>query len=90
MSVTTVRLRPEVEKDLETMADESRRSKSWLINEAVSHYITEHKLQQDRWQQTLQAMESVAQGKVLSGDKVHAWLQSWGTKDEQIPPELDE
>lgn len=90
MSVTTVRLRPEVEKSLEAIADESRRSKSWVINEALSQYISERKVQQVRWRQTLEAMESVAQGQVVAGEKVHAWLQSWGTQDEITPPQVDE
>jgi predicted transcriptional regulator len=31
-------------------------------------------------------MESVAQGRVVSGEAVAAWLQSWGTDKELSPP----
>jgi len=41
---------------------------------------------QIRWQETLEAMESVAQGRVIPGDAVHAWLESWGSADELPPP----
>lgn len=86
MSATTVRLRPEVEQDLEAMATSSRRSKSWLINEALHDYIQHKKAEQARWNETVQAMESVARGHVASGESVHAWLESWGTPDEHQPP----
>jgi predicted transcriptional regulator len=39
MSVTTVRLQPEVESGLEAMADKLSRSKSWLINQALREYL---------------------------------------------------
>jgi len=39
-----------------------------------------------RWQETLSAMESVAQGRVVSGETVHTWLQSWGSDNELSPP----
>lgn len=76
MSVTAVRLRPEVGKNLKAMADESRRSKSWLINEALRQYIANRKTQQDRWEQTLQAMEPVAQGKVVPGEIVYCQIRT--------------
>ena len=36
MSVTSVRLPPEVEEKLAAVAERARRTKSWLINEAVA------------------------------------------------------
>jgi predicted transcriptional regulator len=39
-----------------------------------------------RWQETLEAIESVAQGRVVPGEAVHAWLSSWGSPDELPPP----
>lgn len=89
MSVTTVRLKPEVEEGLENMADDLQRSKSWLINQAVLEFIQRRKHEQMRWQETLEAMESVAKGQVVSGDRVHAWLNSWGDSNELFPPEVE-
>lgn len=45
-----------------------------------------HQQEQTRWQETLKAMESVAQGRVVSGEAVHDWLRSWGTTSELSPP----
>ena len=90
MSVTTVRLQPEVEEGLEAMAGKLHRTKSWLINQALREFLERQEQEQVRWQETLQAMESVAQGKVTSGEAVHAWLRSWGSADELAPPKAGE
>ena len=90
MSVTTVRLQPELEENLGAMAEKLHRSKSWLINQALREYIQRQEQEQLRWQETVQAMESVARGDVVSGEAVHAWLRSWGTSSELQPPKVSE
>ena len=86
MSVTTVRLKPEVEESLNAVAGKLQRSKSWVINQALSEFAERQLLEQSRWQETLKAMESVAQGKMVSSAAVHTWLQSWGSSDELQSP----
>lgn len=86
MSVTTVRLQAEVEQHLEAIASRLHRSKGWVINQALSEYIERQQLEQERWKQTLEAMESAAQGKVVDASEVHSWLNSWGTENEQDAP----
>ncbi|MFP6849979.1 MAG: ribbon-helix-helix protein, CopG family [Pseudomonas sp.] len=88
MSVTTVRLQPELEESLGAMAEKLHRSKSWLINQALREFFARQELEQGRWQETLQAMEAVAQGKVVSAEAVNTWLQSWGSDNELSPPKL--
>lgn len=83
MSVTTVRLQADIEKELNAIAKRLARSKGWVINQALSEYIAKQQLEQERWQQTLEAMESAAQGKVVDAHEVHEWLRSWGTENEQ-------
>jgi predicted transcriptional regulator len=86
MSVTTFRLQADIEKNLEAIAGRLNRSKSWVINQALREFIQRQELEQVRWQQTLRAMESVAQGKVVSAEAVHTWLRSWGSDSELPPP----
>lgn len=88
MSVTTVRLQPDIELDLQRVIHSTHRSKNWLINQAIREFIDRQNLEQQRWNETLQAIESVAQGKVVTGERVTAWLQSWGTDKELQPPEV--
>ncbi|MGH8085990.1 MAG: hypothetical protein ACREPV_12055 [Lysobacter sp.] len=49
---------------------------------------TRASLEQVRWQETLEAMASVGQGKLVAGDVVHAWLDSWGSAGELPPPRI--
>lgn len=86
MSVTTVRLQADIEKHLEAIASRLQRSKGWVINQALTEYIEKQQLDMDRWQQTLEAMESAAKGNVVDADDVHDWLGSWGTGNEQKAP----
>jgi predicted transcriptional regulator len=88
MTVTTVRLQPEVEEGLEEIAGKLNRTKSWVINQALREFLEKQDLDQERWNETLEAMEAVAQGRVVSGEAVHAWLASWGDADELPPPKV--
>jgi predicted transcriptional regulator len=87
MSVTTIRLQPDIENDLQSVINSSHRSKNWLINQAIREFIDRQSLEQKRWSETLDAMGSVASGLVVDGEQVHTWLQSWGTDKELSPPE---
>lgn len=87
MAITTVRLQNEIEDQLDTLAKKLKRSKGWVINEALSEYLSKQEREQERWKQTLAAMESVAQGKIVDGNEVHDWLNSWGTQNELQAPE---
>ena len=60
-----------------------------MANQAVKEFIGRQELEKQRWQETLQAMESVAQGKVVSGESVHEWLGSWGSSNELLPPKVN-
>lgn len=86
MSVTSVRLQADVEQGLERVAGRQRRSKSWVINQALREYVQRETREDERWQQTLQAFDDVAAGRVLPAKDVSAWLRSWGTPKESRPP----
>ena len=86
MSVTTVRLQAEIERHLDAIANRLHRSKGWVINQALAEYIEKQQCEQERWRQTLDAMESATRGNVVDGEKVHEWLESWGTENEQEAP----
>lgn len=90
MTVTTIRLQPEVERGLEAMSDKLHRSKNWLINQAIREFVARQELELSRWKETLTAVESVARGKVVSGEAVHDWLASWGLPNELSPPQADQ
>jgi predicted transcriptional regulator len=86
MAVTSIRLQSDLEKSLEEMAHRMNRSKNWLINQAVREFLQREALEQQRWRETLEALESADKGKVVEGETVHAWLESWGEDNEGVPP----
>ena len=86
MSVTSIRLQSDLENSLDQLAAKLSRSKNWIINEALKAYILTQQQDEQRWKETLSAVASVQAGKVVDGDKVHAWLDSWGTDNELPAP----
>lgn len=86
MSITSVRLQADVERDLRRIADRQRRSKSWVINQALREYVQRETADGERWQQTLEALDDVAAGRVVPAKAVYAWLNSWGAAAETKPP----
>lgn len=86
MSITSVRLQPDVQEGLEGIAQKLQRSKSWLINQAVREYIDRTEAGAARWTATLDALESLAAGRVVEEEAVHDWLRTWGTAEEMPAP----
>lgn len=86
MAVTSVRLAPEIEQKLQAVAGRARRSKSWLINEAVKDYLQRLGENERRWVETVEALASVRDGRVVDGDEMMAWIASWGRQEEKKPP----
>lgn len=86
MAVTSVRLSPELEEQLASVAERARRTKSWLIQEAVRDYLDRMGQDERRWADTLEALASVKAGRVVAGDEMMDWIASWGKKAEKKPP----
>jgi predicted transcriptional regulator len=86
MGITSVRLQEDVKRDLERVAERQRRSKSWVINQAVREYARREASEDERWRETLEALDDVAAGRVLPARDVHTWLRNWGTPNESRPP----
>lgn len=86
MSRANVKIDDELDQPLEAATREVRRSKTWIVNEALREYFERQAVEQQRWQDTLEALEDIRMGHVIDGDKVDAWLESWGTDNELEPP----
>lgn len=89
MSVTSVRLQPQIEQNLEAIAAKLQRSKNWVINQAIEEFVQKQEAEQQRWQETLQALDAVSQGRVIAGEDVHSWLKSWGSDHELPAPKIN-
>ena len=86
MGITSVRLSDDIDNPLETLSKQLDRSKNYLINQAVKEYLARRLMDDARWQDTLEALNSLESGKFIEEDAVNTWLNSWGTKTRQSPP----
>lgn len=86
MSITSVRIPDDMERPLESLSKKLDRSKSYLINQAIKEFIARQSLEDSRWQETLEALESIKAGKSIDEEDVNAWLNSWGTGDHKSAP----
>ena len=86
MGVTSVRLQPEIEDPLDKLAKKLDRSKNYLINQAIKEFLARKSLEDERWAETLEAIDSVRSGKLIDEKAVNDWLESWGAENELDPP----
>lgn len=85
MAMTSVRMPDDLMVKLDAIANKMRRSKGWIIKDAVTQYIESEELKAKRLQDTLEALDDVKAGRVIDGDEVVDWLESWGDEDEKEP-----
>ena len=80
----TFRLNPEIVERLDLLSASTNRSKTFLVEEALTDY-----LEREAWQ-VAEIAEAVAEadagGPFVEHEKVDAWLRSWGKDDETPSP----
>jgi RHH-type transcriptional regulator, rel operon repressor / antitoxin RelB len=82
----SIRLDAETKQRLDSLARQSKRSRSFLAAEAIAAYVA-----QEEWQlgEIRAAIEELDAGKAVSHEKAETWLKSWGTsrkKSAKNPP----
>lgn len=82
MSTTSFRLDDELEEKLETTATRLRRTKGWIINDALRQYIESEEQKLRLLEETEEAIADIEAGRIVSGDEVMKWLETWGTRNE--------
>jgi predicted transcriptional regulator len=86
MSITSIRIADDMEKPLEALSKKLDRSKNYIINQAIKEFLARQALEDSRWQDTLEALESIKAGNSVDEEDVNAWLNSWGTNNRTSPP----
>ncbi|MCU7958343.1 MAG: ribbon-helix-helix protein, CopG family [gamma proteobacterium symbiont of Bathyaustriella thionipta] len=86
MGVTSIRLQPEIENPLNNLSKKLDRSKNYLINQAVKEFLERKSVDEQRWKETLEAIDSVKSGRSIDEKDVNEWLDSWGSENELEPP----
>lgn len=88
MGMTSVRMPDELLEQLQEAAEKLRRSKGWIINDAVREYLVKEERKSRMLEDTREALADIKAGRVVDGADVINWLDSWGTDNEKTPPEL--
>src|SRR4051812_23666071 len=82
----SVRLPDDLRREVDQFAKATKRSRSFVVKEAVAAYMAEQKA----YLAAIEEGEREAdKGIFISGAKVSEWLSSWGTPNELPAPEPD-
>ena len=84
--MTSVRIPDDLMQRLDATAGRLRRSKGWIINDAVREYLEREDERTRRIEETREALAELDAGELVDGDDVLAWVESWGTDHERKPP----
>lgn len=83
-------IRARVPEELKRKFEAAIVSKGWKLSHAIRQLMTEYVNQEEerlrRHEETLEAIEDIESGRVVSGTKVMNWLSTWGSEDEKNPP----
>ncbi len=82
-AILTLRVKNELKEKLESLAEATQRSKSFLATEALERYI-----ELESWQvaHIRKGIKQAEEGLVVSGEEMDRWLASWGTAKKLPPP----
>ncbi len=88
MTTTSFRLDNDLEEKLNSISSNLSRSKSWIINDALRLYIAREEKKQQMLRETEEALADLEAERVVSGEEVMKWLETWGTDHETKAPKL--
>ena len=82
----SIRLDPGLKERLERQAKREDRSAGYVVQQALEEYLDA----QDYFHEEMaKAAAELDKGVFISGEAMHAWMESWGTEAELPPPEPD-
>lgn len=86
-TMISARIPEKLGSKIEALARSSRRSKAFVVTEALEDYVKREAWHRKRIDEAVkQADES---GEFISNEKMIAWLKSWGTNNKLPPPKPD-
>jgi predicted transcriptional regulator len=88
---TSVKIDDELKSRIQHLAEVRRRTPHWLMREAIEQYVNREERREAFKTEALTAWRDYQETSLhVTGEEVEAWLQSWGTADEQAAPECHE
>jgi len=84
MPTLTALVTDELIKEIDSVSRSLDRSRAWVIKEAVREFIDRRAAEQQRWNETLEAIEAADRGEVVSADEVLEWVNTWGKPSDNL------
>ncbi len=86
-AVIRARIPEQLKQDFEAVASARGWNLSQAVRQLMKQYVKQEKEISLRHEETLEALADIEAGRVVEGNRVLDWLDSWGAEDEQEPPE---
>ncbi|HFB65861.1 MAG TPA: CopG family transcriptional regulator [Aeromonadales bacterium] len=87
MSTTmTLRLDDETSSRLSNLAGVTDRSKTYLAMQALKLFLDNNEWQVQQIQEAVAEADITTPDQFIDNDTVMAWMETWGTDDECLPP----
>lgn len=84
----SVKLDDDMRERIQSLAESKQRSSHWIMREAIRLYVEKEEAQQSLDLAAEKAMEHYREtGLHVTHAEITKWLESWGTDDEQEPPQ---
>jgi predicted transcriptional regulator len=83
----SIRIPDDLRQEVDALARTNRRSRSFLVKEALQAYIDEQKAYRKAVDEAIREADET--GEFISWEATERWLRSWGTPNELPPPEPD-
>ena len=72
---------------IQSLAESKQRSAHWVVREAINEYVDREEKRRSFDQATIESLQEFEEtGLHLTGDEVFAWMETWGTDEESVPP----
>jgi predicted transcriptional regulator len=88
MQATTIRCDKNILQQLDTLAEARNRSRTWIINQALTEYIARENKREQFKSHILKSWHQYQEtGMHVTDDELVAWLATWGSENETDAPE---
>ena len=88
MQATTIRCDENVLQQLDALAEARNRSRTWIINQALTEYIAREEKREQFKTHVLRSWQQYQEtGLHVTDDELVAWLETWGGEQEVEAPQ---
>jgi predicted transcriptional regulator len=88
---TSLKISDKLKTRIQRLARLRQRSAHWIMHEAIQQYVEREEARESFKKEALASWTAYQEtGRHLTGQEVRAWLNTWGTDAEAVPPECHE